>query len=154
MFTWKMSFFSELTAFQLYQILTLRQDVFILEQTCLYADLDNLDQQALHLTLISEEDDQLLAYCRILPAGLVYPEVAIGRVVVAKSARKQGIAKQLMAKAITFVAEEMQQPVIKISAQIHLKALYESLGFVISSAPYDEDGIEHIAMTLIDKRLV
>lgn len=148
MFAWEVKFFSELSAQRLYQILKLRQDVFVLEQTCLYPDLDNLDQKVIHVSLISEEDDDLVAYCRIIPADLVSPDVAIGRVVVAEGARSQGLAKKLMIKAIEFINEEMQAPVIKVSAQSHLQAFYQSLGFAITSEPYDEDGIEHIDMKL------
>ncbi|WP_413693348.1 GNAT family N-acetyltransferase [Psychromonas sp. KJ10-2] len=146
---WQFQLFSELSAHRLYQILKLRQDVFVLEQTCLYPDLDELDQQSAHVSLIDEEDDSLLAYCRVLPAGVVYDDVAIGRVVVNKQARNKGFAKQLMIKAINFVEHEMQAPAITISAQSHLKAFYQSLGFEVISAPYDEDGIEHITMRLI-----
>jgi len=153
MLSWEIKFFSELSALRLYQVLKLRQDVFVLEQQCLYADTDNLDQQALHFLLISEEDDDLVAYCRVLPAGTSYPEVAIGRVVVAPNARNKGFAKQLMQKAIHFIEDEMQAPAIKISAQSHLQHFYQSLGFIICSSPYDEDGIEHVEMTLINTLL-
>ena len=148
MLTWHIKFFKELTASQLYQILKLRQDVFIVEQTCLYADADNLDQKSLHAFLVSEEHDQIVAYCRILPAGLVCDDVAIGRVVVAADFRQQGLAKNLMEKAIHFIEQEMQPEAIKVSAQSHLQAFYQSLGFQVISSPYDEDGIEHIDMLL------
>jgi len=148
MLSWEVKFFSELSALRLYQVLKLRQDVFALEQQCLYADMDNLDQQSLHILLISEENDDLVAYCRVLPAGVSYPEVAIGRVVVAPNARNKGLAKQLMQKAIHFIEVEMQAPAIKISAQFHLRQFYQSLGFIATSDPYDEDGIEHIDMAL------
>ena len=150
MLSWEVKFFSELSALRLYQVLKLRQDVFVLEQQCLYADTDNLDQQSLHISLISEEDDDLVAYCRVLPAGVIYPEVAIGRVVVAPNARNKGLAKQLMQKAINFIEVEMQAPAIKISAQFQLRKFYQSFGFIVTSDPYDEDGIEHIEMTLIN----
>tara|TARA_R110001583_G_scaffold50929_1_gene158924 strand:- start:2483 stop:2947 length:465 start_codon:yes stop_codon:yes gene_type:complete len=150
----EIKFFSELSALRLYQVLKLRQDVFILEQGCLYADADDLDQKAIHILLISEEEDDLFAYCRILPAELVYPEVAIGRVVVSKAARDQGFAKKLMQKSIRFVEQEMQAPAIKISAQSHLQAFYQSLGFCVASKPFDEDGIEHIEMILHNKNII
>ncbi|MBB1272348.1 GNAT family N-acetyltransferase [Psychromonas sp. SR45-3] len=153
MLSWEIKFFSELSALRLYQVLKLRQDVFVLEQQCLYADTDNLDQQALHFLLMSEEDDDLVAYCRVLPADTSYPEVSIGRVVVAPNARNKGFAKQLMQKAIHFIEDEMQASAIKISAQSHLQNFYQSLGFIICSSPYDEDGIEHVEMTLINTQL-
>ncbi|MDN2662063.1 GNAT family N-acetyltransferase [Psychromonas sp. 14N.309.X.WAT.B.A12] len=146
---WQFQLFSELSAQRLYQILKLRQDVFVLEQTCLYADLDELDQQSAHISLINEEDDSLLAYCRVLPAGVIYDDVAIGRVVVNQQARNKGIAKKLIEKTITFIETEMQASAITISAQSHLQRFYESLGFLVISEPYDEDGIEHITMRLI-----
>lgn len=154
MLAWEIKFFSELSALRLYQMLKLRQDVFVLEQDCLFADMDDLDQKAIHILLISEEDDDLLAYCRILPAELIYPEVAIGRVVVSKAAREQGLAKKLMQKAIVFVEQEMQVPAIKISAQSHLQPFYHSLGFSASSELYDEDGIEHIEMILNNTNII
>lgn len=150
MLSWELKFFKELSAHRLYQVLKLRQDVFILEQQCLYADTDNLDLQAVHILLISEENDDLVAYCRIIPAGIIFQEVAVGRVAVSANARKSGLAKQLMHKAIDFIRDEMQAPAIKISAQSHLQNFYQSLGFIICSDPYDEDGIEHIDMKLIN----
>jgi ElaA protein len=146
---WQFQLFSELSAARLYQILKLRQDVFVLEQACLYADLDELDQRSAHVSLINEEDDSLLAYCRILPAGVVYDDVAIGRVVVSEQARNKGLAKQLMKKTITFIETEMQAPAITLSAQSHLQDFYQALGFLVISEPYDEDGIEHISMRLL-----
>jgi len=154
MFAWEIKFFSELSALRLYQVLKLRQDVFVLEQTCLYPDLDNLDQKVIHVLLISEEDDDLVAYCRILPADLVSPDVAIGRVVVAEGSRNQGLAKKLMKKAIQFIDQEMQVPAIKISAQSHLQSFYQSLGFCVASEPFDEDGIEHIEMILHNTNII
>ncbi|WP_025563374.1 GNAT family N-acetyltransferase [Psychromonas sp. SP041] len=153
MFAWEVKFFSELSALRLYQVLKLRQDIFVLEQTCFYSDMDNLDQKSIHVLLISEEDDDVVAYCRILPAGLSDPDVAIGRVVVAENSRNQGLAKKLMNKTIEFINEEMQVPVIKVSAQSHLQAFYQSLGFVATSEPYDEDDIEHIDMLLTNTTL-
>lgn len=151
--TWKIKFFSELSGLELYQIAKLRQDVFVLEQDCLYSDLDNLDQKALHATLISEENDQLIAYCRILPAGLVNKEVIIGRVVVSETSRYKGHATNIMKRVLEFINDEMQAPEVKISAQKHLQSFYEKLNFKAVSEPYDEDGIEHIAMLLTNEIL-
>ena len=151
MFAWKVNLFSELSAGQLYQILKLRQDIFVLEQTCLYADLDNLDQKAVHISLISEEFDELVGYCRILPKNTVFPEVSIGRVIVAEGSRRQGLANKVMQKAIYFINTEMDEISIKISAQCHLQTFYKSLGFSPVSEVYDEDGIQHIDMLLENK---
>ncbi|MDA7745736.1 GNAT family N-acetyltransferase [Psychromonas sp.] len=146
--TLNVNFFAELSVSRLYEILKLRQDVFLLEQSCLYADLDDLDQKALHILLISEEDDNLLAYCRILPAGTKFSDVSIGRLAVSDNERKKGYAKQVMQKAIDFIAEEMQASKVKISAQYYLYSFYESFGFKAVSEPFDEDGIKHIEMEL------
>ena len=148
MFTWKIKFFAELTGEEVYQILKLRQDVFIVEQACRYLDTDNLDQKCLHAFFVSEEHDQVIAYCRILPEGLVSPHVAIGRVVVSPEFRQQGFANNMMTKAIEFIKQEMNPKAIKVSAQSHLNAFYASLGFENISQPFDEDGIEHIDMLL------
>jgi ElaA protein len=149
--SWRIKFFAELTNFHLYQILKLRQDIFILEQNCLYADADNLDQKSLHAFFVSEEHDQVVAYCRILPAGLTSSDVAIGRVVVSDCFRRQGLATKMMKQTIAFIEQEMQPESVVVSAQSHLKYFYSALGFEEVSSPYDEDGIEHIDMRLTFK---
>lgn len=146
MLNWQIKTFSELSGLEVYQILKLRQDVFIIEQQCLYADADNIDQQAMHLLLIDEQSQQLGAYCRLLPAGLIYQEAAIGRVVIASSERNKGVAKLMLKKAIDYIQQDWERAGIKLSAQFHLVELYQDVGFSIASDPYDEDGIEHIEM--------
>lgn len=148
MLNWQIKTFYELSGSEVYKILKLRQDVFILEQQCLYSDADNIDQQAMHILLIDEVSQQLKAYCRLVPAGLIYQEAAIGRVVLASSQRRKGTAKLMLKKAIDCIQQYWQIADIRISAQYHLLELYQSVGFEIASAPYDEDGIEHIEMLL------
>jgi len=148
MLTWKVKFFAELSGEDVYQILKLRQDVFIIEQACRYLDTDNLDQQCLHAFFVSEEHDRVIAYCRVLPEGLVSPHVAIGRVVVDPEFRRQGLAQKMMLQTIDFIKQEMHPDAIKVSAQSHLNHFYAGLGFNNISAPFEEDGIEHIDMLL------
>lgn len=145
MITWQCKFFSELTNKELYKILQLRNEVFIVEQNCVYQDCDNKDFKAYHLT--AWNSDLLVACTRLLPIGISYPDAAsIGRVVVSPSSRGQSLGKQLMIKSIEHVYNLFGQVPITISAQQYLKRFYESFSFVKTGGPYLEDGIEHIAM--------
>lgn len=141
---WLIKRFDKLTPVQIYDIIKLRLEVFIGEQGCSYEDLDDRDKKAYHMFLYDE--DKVVAYCRILDAGAAYEEQSIGRVCVHKDYRNQGIAKQMMIRAIEFVKEEESEPVIKISAQSYIIPFYESVGFQIVSEPYFEEGIEHRKM--------
>lgn len=136
--------FSELTNEELYEILKLRAQIFVVEQNCAYLDVDGKDDKSYHLFL--EDKYEIISYLRILPAGLVYDQVAIGRVATKEAYRKMGLAGQLMAKAIKFVTESLEENEIKISAQVYLQDFYKSLGFKLVSEIYLEDGIEHIEM--------
>ena len=142
--------FSELSTKQLFDILKLRQDVFVLEQQCLYPDIDALDQQALHLFAYDGALDELIAYARVLAPGNKYPDdVAIGRVVTSQSKRGHGLGRLLMQEAVSHARAQFPDCcTIKISAQEHLEAFYRSMGFSTSSEPYDDDGIMHIDMRL------
>ena len=145
MTTWTWLSFEELTKNQLYAILALRQEVFVLGQKSFYTDLDYLDQKCMHL--LGMQDHQLAAYLRILPKDLVYPNaVSIGRVVTAPFARGQGIGKQLVDEAMNYLHQHHQQIPIVISAQLYLEKFYGLYGFQSQGAPYDEDGILHIEM--------
>lgn len=136
--------FHDLTPHELYSILKLRQDVFLIEQECIYEDCDLKDFEALHLFGI--EDDSLVSYCRILPKGLVYENYcAIGRVLTAITHRKKGLGRELMLKSIEYCASAYKDD-IKISAQSHLELFYASLGFITISEVYLEDNIPHVAM--------
>lgn len=137
--------FSELNLYELYEILALRQKVFVVEQDCPYMDADNKDYKAKHL--LGFVDNELKAYARLLPAGIQYPnEVSIGRVLTDVSCRKMGIGKALMEKAIEECQNYWQGKKITISAQAYLEDFYNKLGFVSSDNHYLEDGIPHMEM--------
>jgi ElaA protein len=145
MITWQCKFFSELTNEEVYKILQLRMEVFIVEQNCVYQDCDNKDYKAYHFT--AWEDDILLAYTRLLPIGISYPEHAsIGRVITAPVARGKSMGKELMKRSIEQVYTLFGKVPIKISAQLYLKKFYGSFGFIPQGNVYPEDGIDHIAM--------
>lgn len=134
--------FYELTALQVYQVLALRAEVFVVEQNCPYLDPDGKDLNALHL--LGYADEELAAYARILPGK---SEAIIGRVVVGALYRRHGFGRTLMQEAIAAAAALSPTGRIRISAQCYLTAFYESLGFVSEGTPYLEDDIPHIAMT-------
>lgn len=139
--------FSQLTTNELYDLLKLRVDVFVVEQTCYYPDLDELDRESSTIHILIKQQGNLLAYCRLLAPGVVYSnESAIGRVVVAKEAREHQLGRYLMEQAIEQVNQLWPEHDCKISAQFHLAKFYQSLGFEQVSEVYLEDGIEHIAM--------
>jgi len=136
--------FDELSVFELYQILQLRSEIFILEQKCLYQDLDNKDVKSWHLMTYNNE--YLAGYLRIVQKGVSYPEVSIGRVIVRQSERRNQLGFKIMTQAIDFIENELLEKEIRISAQAYLQKFYESLGFVVVSEPYLEDDIPHIEM--------
>lgn len=138
--------FNELTPVELYQLLQLRNEVFIVEQTCPYPDLDNKDYKALHL--LGKEDNGIVAYARILPQGVSYKEASIGRVATALAVRKKGYGKLLMAYAITETLQHFSTSEIVISAQYYLEKFYSDLGFKSEGEVYMEDDIPHIQMRL------
>ncbi|HEU4858942.1 MAG TPA: GNAT family N-acetyltransferase, partial [Chitinophagaceae bacterium] len=142
---WVLKKFGELTLDELYSILELRSKVFIVEQNCIYNDPDGKDQVAWHL--IGMEEDQLIAYSRILPPGVVYTDPAIGRVVTSPVKRKSGLGRELMNRSIKHCQELFGKTSITLSAQAYLKKFYESLGFSAIGDEYLDDGIPHIKMT-------
>lgn len=145
MINWQCKFFTDLSSFELYKILQLRSEVFIVEQNCAYQDCDNKDLKAYHY--MGWENENLIAYTRLLDKGISYEEEAsIGRVVTAKSVRGKNIGKQLMTNSIDEIYHLFGEVAIRISAQLYLKKFYESFSFVQKSAVYMEDGIEHISM--------
>ncbi len=140
--------FQQLSLDQLYAIMALRQEVFVVEQNCIYLDADGHDQQSLHLVGYGTTG-QLLAYARLMPKGIPYENYsAIGRVVTSPKARGQGHGRPLMQKAIEAAYKFFGDDPIKLSAQAHLKAYYNSLGFESIGEEYLEDGIPHIGMVL------
>jgi len=142
---WKLKKFNDLTPHELYAILQLRNEVFVVEQNCVYQDADNKDQESIHL--MGWENDWLAAYTRILPPGLGYDLPSIGRVVTSPRIRKTGAGKIVMEKSIEAAESLFGKTPIRIGAQCYLKNFYEFLGFQQSSAEYLEDGIPHIEMT-------
>jgi ElaA protein len=138
--------FRSLDAAALYGVLALRQRVFVVEQRCAYLDCDGKDLAADHL-LGRNEGGELVAYARILPPGVAYTEASIGRVVTDPRARRTGAGKLLMRAAIAETRARHGGP-IRIGAQRYLERFYGNFGFVVASAPYDEDGIPHVEMLL------
>lgn len=141
---WEVDRFEDLDIYKLYNLLHLRADVFVVEQNCPYLDVDNKDQKALHLQGYAGE--KLVAYCRLFKRGDYFEEASIGRVVVAADYRKYTCGHQLMKKAVELVESLLKETKITISAQLYLKAFYESHGFIQTTEPYLEDDIPHIQM--------
>ena len=141
---WKLNYFKELSTEELYTILQLRNEVFVVEQNCVYQDADNKDSISFHLS--GWDGGNLVAYCRILPPGVSYTEASIGRVVSSPQYRNKGYGKQLMNEAIIHTLAQFECNKIKISAQLYLQKFYEQLGFVKLSNSYLEDNIPHIEM--------
>ncbi len=141
---WDLKKFDELTPAQLYAALQLRSEVFVIEQNCIYPDMDGKDPHCHHL--LGMTGDKLVAYTRLLPPGLAYEEASIGRVVTSPSVRRMGAGRILMMQSLNAVYGLYGEIPIKIGAQLYLKAFYESFGFRQVSEIYLEDGIEHISM--------
>ena len=145
MIIWQCKRFSELTNEEVYKILQLRADVFIIEQNCIYQDCDGKDFDSYHLC--AWDDEKLIAYTRLLPKGVSYSDYAsIGRVITASSARGQNLGKQLMQRSLEEVYRLFGDVPIKISAQVYLKRFYGSFSFIPIGDIYLEDGIDHISM--------
>lgn len=139
--------FNELSTAELFDILKLRQDIFILEQKCLYPDIDIYDKKAWHLFTYSEKALQL--YARILPPECKFKNISIGRILCAKEWRGKGLAVMFIQRCIDFCSKEFPDEPIVISAQFALKNYYQShFGFKVISDAYDDDGIQHIDMQL------
>ena len=141
---WQLKKFEDLTPYEVYAILQLRIEVFIVEQTCVFQDADDKDQPSYHL--MGWLHHKLAAYTRLVPPGISYKEPSIGRVVTAPAVRRTGAGKLLMQESIRQVYHLFGKQPIKIGAQLYLKAFYESFGFKQISNVYLEDGIEHIYM--------
>ena len=145
MLTWKWHTFQELPASILYDILALRQEVFVIEQKCPYPDIDYQDQQALHL--LGMKNHRLVAYLRFFPLGTLYPDaLSFGRVLVKETERGQGVAKNLMNQVELYLKEIKNTAPIIISAQVYLQKFYSDYGYQAVGAPFDEDEIPHIKM--------
>ena len=136
--------FSDLSVDELYEILKLRSEIFVVEQNCVYNDLDDLDKKAVHVFLI--KGGEIVACARLLEKGARYPDFSIGRVVVKKTERKTGIGKAIMEASKKYIFENFGSQKIKISAQQYLQRFYEDLGFIVFTEMYLEDGIPHVGM--------
>jgi ElaA protein len=141
---WILKPFADLTSKELYAILQLRNEVFIVEQNCPYQDCDDKDFQSWHL--LGMKEDKLLAYSRLLAPGISYRESSIGRVVSSPSVRKTGMGKKLMTESIKQIRNLFDTDTIRIGAQLYLKKFYESFGFIQDGDSYLEDNIPHIRM--------
>lgn len=145
---WYHKQFSELLVDELHAILKLRQDVFIIEQQCIYPDIDEVDVLATHLFARAKVNGPICAYLRIIAPGIKFDEATIGRVLTHESERGTGLGRALMQQALKIMADQYPSQPIKISAQVYLEDFYKSLNFKTVSKPYDDDGIMHIDMLL------
>jgi ElaA protein len=136
--------FNELDLGELYEVLQLRSEVFVVEQDCVYQDIDGKDKDALHI--LGKKNGKIIAYTRCFPPGFYFQEAAIGRVVVNASQRKFGYGHLILKASVEAIIEHYKTKNIKLSAQQYLTAFYESHGFMQIGEGYLEDGIPHIAM--------
>jgi ElaA protein len=136
--------FHELTPFEVYAILRLRNEVFVVEQNCVFQDADNKDQACHHLLLYKQ--NILVAYARLVPAGVAFTEMSIGRIITSPEVRGTGMGKVLMQHAITQLFKLFGSGPIRIGAQLYAIGFYENFGFEATGSIYDEDGIDHIEM--------
>ena len=141
---WRFARFDDLTAREVHDILQARSAVFVVEQACVFQDVDGADVQSWHL--FAREGAEVAAYCRLIPPGIKYPEASIGRVVTTAIARGQGRGRVLMVEALDRAGHLWPGQPIRIGAQQRLEPFYQSLGFRTVSEPYDEDGIPHVEM--------
>ena len=141
---WKIKRFNELSLEELYSSLKLRSRVFVVEQNCVYQDIDGKDQKALHL--LGEFEHEIVAYARLFKAGDYFENASIGRVVIHPEYRSKKWGHQMMQQAIAGVEDHFNTKQITISAQLYLKKFYESHGFLQTSEMYLEDDIPHIEM--------
>jgi ElaA protein len=144
--SWRFAPFGDLTALELHDILQARSAVFVVEQNCVFLDVDGADPHCWHLLGRKDATSPLLAYCRLVPPGLKFPEPSIGRVVTTAAGRGTGAGRELMAEAVERAHQLWPGAALRIGAQMYLERFYGGYGFVKSSEPYDEDGIMHIEM--------
>lgn len=148
MYNFTIKAFKDLTVDELYEILQLRETVFVVEQNCVYHDIDGLDTHCYHLFCNSNDTNKIIAYARLVPANKKFDVPSIGRVICDEKYRGKGLGKALMKTAIEEVGRIFNTTQIKISAQTYLFKFYSDLCFKTISEPYDEDGIEHVDMQL------
>jgi len=142
---WKIKKFDQLSVQELYEINRRRCEVFIHEQKIICEEeLDGIDDKCIHVFL--EENRRVIAYCRIVPSGINYENISIGRVLVVKDHRKKGLARDMLNITIDYIKEVLFETKVVLSSQLYVKKLYESVGFIVSSEVYDEAGIPHVKM--------
>ena len=141
---WYCKSFTELTLKELYELMKLRSQVFVVEQNCVYLDADDKDEKSYHFYGV--DNGSIAAYARLLPPNLSFTEASIGRVLTAQSQRRKGLGLILMQKCIVKTLDLFKTNIIKIGGQLYLKSFYEGLNFTQCSQEYDEDGIPHIEM--------
>ena len=141
---WEIKTFDEFTVPEVYAVLKARIDGFVIEQNCPYPDLDNYDQEAVHIW--AEEDGQVLAYCRVFDKGIKYEETSIGRVLTTEQARGKSLGKLLIQYAVETIENRFHTPEIRISAQDYLLRFYGGFGFEDTGKKYLEDDIPHTEM--------
>ena len=139
--------FQDLSNTEIYQILRLRSEVFVVEQECIYQDIDNKDKKAVHIFL--KEKNEIIAYSRVFKEKEYFENPSIGRVVVANKRRMYGVGKKIMNISIDYIKQNIKAKCIEISAQKYLKKFYSNLGFVQQGDEYLEDNIPHLRMFLI-----
>ena len=144
--TWRWCRFDELSVFELDAIYRARQQVFAIEQACVYLDADGFDAASWHLAAWSPGHQEPFAYARVVHPGQKYAEPSIGRVITTAAARGRGLGRETMVRALAHAAETWPGAAIRIAAQSRLEAFYASLGFVIASPRFIEDGIDHTEM--------
>lgn len=144
MLLWRFAPFDKLTPREVHDLYQARIEVFVIEQNCLFQDVDGVDPACWHL--LGRQGDALVAYCRLVPPGVKYPEPSIGRVLTSRAARRSGAGRALMAESLARAQGLWPDQAIRIGAQHYLERFYGNFGFVQASAPYDEDGIPHIEM--------
>ena len=145
MIRWQLKSFHELTAAELYAIMRLRAEVFIVEQNCPYQDADGKDLKSHHL-MGYDAGDGLVAFSRLLPPGVSYAEASIGRVVSSPKVRRTGAGRELMKQSLLEMEKLFGKGPVRIGAQAYLRKFYEDFGFVQEGEEYLEDGIPHIIM--------
>ena len=144
---WRFARFAELAPREIHDLYRLRVDVFIVEQSCVFQDVDGVDPECWHLLgYRPAPQGELVAYCRFVPPGVKFAEPSIGRVITARSVRGTGMGRTLMREAMQRAQTLWPGERLRIGAQAHLERFYNEFGFTKSSEPYDEDGILHIEM--------
>lgn len=143
---WQLKQFNTLSATELYQVLRLRSEVFVVEQSCIFLDMDNRDQDCWHL--MAWKSHLLAAATRLVPPGIAYDETSIGRVVSSPQSRGEGIGRLIMVESINQCYKLFGRSPIRIGAQLYLENFYSSMGFRLAGEVYLEDGIRHVEMLL------